>query len=83
MDTLALVNRVRRHVVRMTSLGRSSHVGSALSMANIVAVLCGRTLRVDPQNRQWPERARFILSKGHAGAALYAALAERGFGLKR
>src|SRR5207244_558079 len=49
------------------------------SMADIVAVLYGRVLRVDPANPRWADRDRFILSKGHAGAGIYAALAERGF----
>jgi transketolase len=63
----------------MTSVGGSAHVGAALSMADIVAVLYGAVLRVDPARPDWPGRDRFILSKGHAGAAVYAALAERGF----
>jgi len=75
----ALALRLRRHVVRMTSLGGSSHVGSALSMADIVAVLYGEVLRLKPDEPAWPARDRFILSKGHAGACVYAALAERGF----
>lgn len=76
-DDLAL--RLRRHVVTMCNRGGSSHVGSCLSIADIVAVLYGEILRVDPANPDWPERDRFILSKGHAGACVYAALAERGF----
>jgi transketolase len=48
-------------------------------MADIVAVLYGRILRVDPDNPKWADRDRFILSKGHAGAGVYAALAEQGF----
>jgi transketolase len=48
-------------------------------MADIVAVLYGRILRVDPANPRWPERDRFILSKGHAAAGLYGALVEKGF----
>jgi transketolase len=75
----ALARRIRLHVVRMTSSGKSSHVGSVLSIADILAVLYGHTLRVDPQHPRWPERDRFILSKGHAGAGVYAVLAERGF----
>jgi transketolase len=78
-DTGELALRLRRHVVRMCSLGGSSHVGSALSMADIVAVLYGAVLRVDPADPDWPGRDRFLLSKGHAGACVYAALAERGF----
>lgn len=79
VDTVALAHRIRAHAVRMTSRGKSSHVASVLSMADLVAVLYGRVLRVDPQHPRWPERDRFILSKGHAGAGVYAALAERGF----
>jgi transketolase len=75
--TLAL--RLRRHVVRMCNRGGSSHVGSCLSIADIVAVLFGEVLNLDPSRPAWPGRDRFILSKGHAGACIYAALAERGF----
>ncbi|HUE79344.1 MAG TPA: transketolase [Sphingomicrobium sp.] len=78
-DTEALALRLRRHVVRMCNRGGSSHVASGLSIADIVAVLYGAVLRVDPANSAWPDRDRFILSKGHAGACVYAALAERGF----
>jgi transketolase len=74
-----LALRIRKHAVRMTNLGGSSHVGSVLSMADIVAVLYGSILRVDPSNPAKPDRDRFILSKGHAGAGIYAALAESGF----
>ena len=78
-DTRALALRLRRHVVRMCHRGGSSHVGSCLSIADIIAVLFGEVLRLDPANPGWAERDRFILSKGHAGACIYAALAERGF----
>ena len=74
-----LALQIRKHAVRMTNLGGSSHVGSVLSMADIVAVLYGGILRVDPANPTRPDRDRFILSKGHAGAGIYAALAETGF----
>jgi transketolase len=78
-DTTDLALRIRRHVVRMTSRGNSSHVGSALSMTDIVAVLYGAVLEVDPAQPKLATRDRFILSKGHAGAGVYAALAEMGF----
>jgi transketolase len=77
--TEELALRLRRHVVRMCNLGGSSHVGSALSMTDIVAMLYGEVLRIDPARPDWSGRDRFILSKGHAGACIYAALAERGF----
>jgi transketolase len=79
IDTRELANRIRLHALRMTSGGGSSHIGSVFSMADILAVLYGEILRVDPANPTWTDRDRFILSKGHAGAGVYAALAERGF----
>jgi transketolase len=79
IPTVDLALRLRRHVVQMCSKGGSSHVGSGLSIADIIAVLYGEVLRIDPSQPTWPERDRFILSKGHAGACVYAALAECGF----
>ena len=78
-ETVELARRIRRHALEMTHLGKSSHVGSVLSMADIIAVLYGHVMRVNPSAPRWPGRDRFILSKGHAGAGIYAALAERGF----
>ena len=75
----ALATRIRRHVLNMTHRGKASHVGSSLSIADLLAVLYGGVLRVDPAYPDWPERDRFILSKGHAAAAMYAVLAEQGF----
>ncbi len=77
-NTIELARRIRRHAVEMTHLGKSSHVGSVLSMTDIIAVLYGSVMRFDPANPRWPQRDRFILSKGHAGAGVYAALAECG-----
>jgi transketolase len=74
-----LARRIRIHVLRMTNRGGSSHVGAAFSMTDIVAVLYGAVMNVDPKRPNDPARDRFILSKGHAGVAVYAALAERGF----
>jgi transketolase len=74
-----LARRIRYHVVRMTHRAKSAHVATSLSMADLLAVLYGSTLRVRPQEPCWPDRDRFILSKGHGCAGLYAALAECGF----
>jgi len=74
-----LATTIRSHCLRMTHHGKSGHVGSMLSMAEILAVLYERILRVDPARPKWPERDRLILSKGHGGGALYAVLAEHGF----
>lgn len=74
-----LATRLRRHVVEMTSRAGSCHVGTCLSMADLLAVLYGGVLRVRPSEPKWPDRDRFILSKGHGCAILYAVLAECGF----
>ena len=79
MTTEELAARLRQHVVRMTNAGKSSHVASSLSMADIIAVLYGHVMNIDPTDPEKQDRDRFILSKGHAGACVYAALAERGF----
>lgn len=79
MTTKELAYRVRRHAVEMTHVGKSSHVGAVLSMADILAVLYNDIMNVDAKNPKWKERDRFILSKGHAGAGIYAVLAEKGF----
>ncbi|MBF0611315.1 MAG: transketolase, partial [Magnetococcales bacterium] len=79
LSTRDLAWRIRRHVVEMTHRGNSSHIGSGLSIADVLAVLYGTILRLRPQEPQWSLRDRFILSKGHAGAAVYAVLAECGF----
>jgi transketolase len=63
----------------MTHHARASHIGSCLSMADVLAVLYGSVLRFDAANPDWADRDRFILSKGHGAAALYATLAESGF----
>ena len=70
---------LRAHAVKMVHRARASHLGSCLSMADILACLYWRVLRIDPADPGWPERDRLILSKGHAAAILYATLAERGF----
>jgi transketolase len=78
-DSISLAKKVRIHALSMTSKGGSSHIGSILSIVDILAVLYTRVLRVDPKRPDWLERDRFILSKGHAGAGVYATLAECGF----
>lgn len=78
-DPVELARRIRRHAVEMVSLGGSSHIGAVLSMADVLAVLYARILRVDPSDPRRSDRDRFVLSKGHAGAGVYACLAECGF----
>ena len=71
--------KIRRHGVEMTHLSGGSHLGAILSVADIVATLYTDVMNYDPENPKWEGRDRFILSKGHAGASIYAALAENGF----
>lgn len=78
-DPRTLAWLIRRHGLEMTHLSRGSHIGAIFSLADIMATLYARVLKVRPQEPDWSERDRLILSKGHAGAAVYAALAERGF----
>ena len=70
---------IRRHGLEMTHLSRGSHIGAIFSLAEIMATLYTGVLNVNPADPAMPDRDRLILSKGHAGAAVYAALAERGF----
>ncbi len=74
-----LAKKIRVDVLQMTHDAKSAHVGSCLSCADILAVLYGGAMNVKPDNPDWPERDRFILSKGHACAALYSVLSQRGF----
>jgi transketolase len=78
-DSRAVALEIRRHAVRMANAGGSSHIGSVLSCADALAVLYSGVLRLDPARPDWDDRDRFILSKGHAGSGVYAALALRGF----
>lgn len=75
----ALARTLRAHSLRMISQAKTSHIGSCLSVADILAVLYGGVLRIDPKQPAWPDRDRMIMSKGHAAAILYAAVAEAGF----
>ncbi len=74
-----LANKIRSHCLKMVCRAKASHIGSAFSIADLVAVLYGSVLRLNPGDPGWKERDRFILSKGHACVAVYAALAECGF----
>jgi transketolase len=69
----------RLQVLEMVFTAQTGHIGGSFSAAEIVAALYMHHLRIDPANPAWPERDRFLLSKGHAVPILYCALAERGF----
>src|SRR5882724_7344914 len=70
---------LRIHCVRMVAVAKAGHLDSSLSCADIVAALYYRELRHDPSSPKWPERDRFVLSKGHGAPIQYAALAEHGY----
>jgi len=74
-----IAKKVRCHIVRTISEAQVGHPGGSLSEADILTALYFRVMRVDPQRPDWAERDRFILSKGHGAAGLYAVLAERGY----
>ncbi|MBR4578485.1 MAG: transketolase [Oscillospiraceae bacterium] len=71
--------KIRMGIIEGTYNAKSGHPGGSLSAADMITYLYFRHMRVDPQNPRWQERDRFVLSKGHAAPALYAALAHRGF----
>ncbi|WP_133013302.1 transketolase [Marinomonas flavescens] len=79
MNSTELAYRVRKHALVMVNKGKSSHIGSALSMVDILAVLYNDFLNISPLNIASDDRDYFILSKGHGGASLYATLAVKGF----
>lgn len=74
-----LAQQIRRHVIRMTANSGVGHQGGPLSAAELFVALYFYALRIDPQHPHWPDRDRFVLSKGHAASGFYATLAERGF----
>ena len=78
-DCREFARKIRRHCLKMVHKGQSGHIGSMLSMADILPVLYTKILNVSPKEPKMPGRDRFILSKGHGGAAVLATLAELGF----
>jgi len=74
-----IARKLRRHIINMISAAGSGHPGGSLSAADIVTALYFDIMKHDPANPHWPDRDRFILSKGHAAPVLYAALAECGY----
>lgn len=77
MHTIA--HRVREHILAIAANPEGAHVGGSLSIADILTVLYFDVMNLRPENPHWEERDYFILSKGHASAALYSVLAEKGF----
>lgn len=75
----AMATEIRRLVLTSVQHAGAGHLGGPLSAADMLAALYFRFLRIDPANPGWPERDRFILSKGHSAIGLYATLALRGY----
>lgn len=74
-----IAKEMRRNIVEMIYRAKSGHPGGSLSIADILAVLYWKEMNVDPKNPKMENRDRFVLSKGHAAPALYAALMEKGY----
>lgn len=77
LETIA--KNIRLSILDMISNSGSSHIGAAFSIVDILTALYFKALKINPKNSNWEKRDRFILSKGHGGAALYAVLGHRGF----
>jgi transketolase len=77
LERIAL--RIRRAIIEMTHAAKSGHPGGSLSSVEILTALYFAIMRIDPERPDWEDRDRFVLSKGHASPALYAALALRGY----
>jgi len=79
INSKSFAKRIRVNSLEMVHKAKASHIGSALSIADIVAVLYSKIIKLNPDNDMDPSRDRFILSKGHACVSVYSALHEIGF----
>src|SRR5215467_1417742 len=75
----AIAKQIRREIVEMITHAKSGHPGGSLSAVEILVTLFFDVMRHDPENPKWPDRDRFILSKGHAAPVLYSVMAEAGY----
>jgi transketolase len=75
----AMAVTIRCDIIEMIATANAGHPGGSLSATDVVTALYFRVMRIDPTKLDWPDRDRFILSKGHACPVWYAALAERGY----
>ena len=78
-ELVNFAREIRKKTLYMIGKLGVGHIGGALSIADILALLYGKEMRYDPEKPQWTERDLLVLSKGHAGPALYSALAIKGF----
>jgi transketolase len=79
MTSIEFAKNIRKTILQLVFKAKASHVGGALSMADLLAVLYNGTMNVKPENPEWEERDIFLLSKGHACTGVYATLALKGF----
>lgn len=74
---------IRRNIIKMVAFGKAAHIGSALSVVDILTVLYFKILKIKHNQPDWPGRDRLVFSKGHAATALYSVLVQRGFASKK
>jgi len=74
-----MARRIRVHVVKSVNHARGGHLGGPLSAADLLSALYFHVMRIRPEDPAWPDRDRFVLSKGHSSIGLYAAMALRGY----
>jgi transketolase len=79
LEVKRMANQLRQDIITELLPAKSGHPGGSLSAADIVATLYFNEMRVKSEDPSWPDRDRFVLSKGHAAPVLYAALTEKGF----
>ena len=75
----AFCAEVRRDIINMTANAGSGHPGGSLSAVELMSAIFRTQMRIDPKDPHWPDRDRFVLSKGHAAPCYYGVLAELGF----
>ncbi|HHV46576.1 MAG TPA: transketolase [Tissierellia bacterium] len=78
-DLRKIASKLRTDIIEMLREAKSGHPGGSLSACEVLTALYFKEMRVNPNNPEWPDRDRFVLSKGHGAPVLYAALAEKGF----
>ena len=79
LETKRFAAEIRKNCIRALESAGSGHIGGSMSVADVLAVLYGDIMNIDPQNPQWEDRDWLVLSKGHCGPALYATLALKGY----
>lgn len=79
LERKKLAAKIRLEAVKSVGARGFGHIGGSLSVVDALAVLYGGVMKIDPQNPHWPERDKMVMSKGHAGPAVYATLAIKGY----